>query len=110
MPEADGSARAQIALLFATRALRMFAYGLTSVVLVLYLSAAGIPQAGIGLLLTLTLLGDAAISLWITTRADRLGRRRMLMAGAVLMVLAGVLLAVAQIGRASCRERVYSGV
>jgi len=80
--------RASIGLLFATRALRMFAYGLTSVVLVLHLAAAGLSAARIGLLLTLTLLGDTAISLLLTTRADRFGRRRTLLAGAGLMVLA----------------------
>jgi len=77
-------------LLFATRAVRMFSYGLASVVLVLYLSALGLPDPTIGLLLTLTLLGDAAISLWLTTHADRVGRRRVLFAGALLMCLAGV--------------------
>jgi MFS family permease len=77
-------------LLFATRAVRMFGYGLASVVLVLYLSALGLPDPVIGLLLTLTLLGDAAISLWLTTHADRVGRRRVLFAGALLMCLAGV--------------------
>src|SRR4029078_11162176 len=41
----------------------------------------------------LTLLGDAVISLWITTRADRIGRKRMLIAGSALMILAGVLFA-----------------
>jgi predicted MFS family arabinose efflux permease len=44
----------------------------------------------IGLLLALTLLGDAAISLWLTTHADRLGRRRVLTAGAVLVLAAGL--------------------
>jgi MFS family permease len=68
----------------------MFGYGLASVVLVLYLSALGLPDPTIGLLLTLTLLGDAAISLWLTTHADRVGRRRVLFAGALLMCLAGV--------------------
>ena len=68
----------------------MFGYGLASVVLVLYLSALGLPDPVIGLLLTLTLLGDAAISLWLTTHADRVGRRRVLFAGALLMCLAGV--------------------
>lgn len=82
-----------IALLFATRTLRLFAYGFLSVVLVLYLITAGLSEAEIGLLLTLTLAGDAAISLWITTHADRIGRRRMLIAGSVLMVFAGVLFA-----------------
>jgi MFS family permease len=80
-------------LLFATRILRLFAYGFLSVVLALYLASAGLVEAQIGLLLTLTLLGDTAISLWITTHADRLGRRRMLLVGAALMVFAGVLFA-----------------
>jgi len=82
-----------VALLFATRSVRLFAYGLLSVVLVLHLAAAGLSQARIGLLLSLTLLGDTALSLWITTRADRAGRRRMLELGAALMVLAGLLFA-----------------
>ena len=82
-----------IRMLFATRILRMFAYGLISVVLVLHLAAAGLSESQIGLLLTLTLLGDTGISLFITTRADRAGRRHMLLAGALLMVLAGTIFA-----------------
>ncbi|WP_243336639.1 MFS transporter [Anaeromyxobacter soli] len=78
-----------VPVLFASRALRLFAYGLVSVVLVLHLSAAGYGERRIGALLTLTLLGDTALSLVITTHADRWGRRRMLLAGAALMALAG---------------------
>ncbi len=77
-------------LLFATRCSRMFAYGLLSVVLVLYLVEVGLKEWEVGLLLTLTLAGDTAISLWLTTTADRLGRRRTLIIGAILMVLAGI--------------------
>jgi MFS family permease len=80
-----------IRLLFSTRMVRLFAYWFLSVVLVLYLAEAGLKEGQIGLLLTLTLVGDTAISLWITTNADRLGRRRMLVAGAVLMIFAGSL-------------------
>jgi len=87
------AARRDVALLFATRSVRLFAYGLLSVVLVLHLSAAGLSEGRIGLLLSLTLLGDTALSLWITTRADQAGRRRMLQLGAALMVLAGLLFA-----------------
>ncbi|MGZ6372185.1 MAG: MFS transporter [Candidatus Limnocylindria bacterium] len=83
-------------LLFATRIARMFGYGLLSVVLVLYLVALGISGVMVGVILTLTLLGDAAISLWLTTHADRLGRRRILIAGAGLMLLAGIVFAVAR--------------
>jgi predicted MFS family arabinose efflux permease len=82
--------RRDIALLFTARCIRMFGYGLLAVVVVLYLDAVGLSGAQIGLLLTLTLLGDAAISLWLTTHADRLGRRRVLLVGAVLLLAAGL--------------------
>ena len=71
----------------------MFAYGLLSVVLALYLAAVGLSETQIGLLLTLTLLGDAAISLWMTSHADRSGRRKTLLIGAALMIFAGVVFA-----------------
>jgi MFS family permease len=80
-------------ILFGTRIIRMFAYGFLSVVLVLYLVQLGLSPGLIGLLLSLTLIGDAAISLWLTTTADRAGRRRILIAGAGLMLFAGVLFA-----------------
>ena len=80
-------------LLFATRFVRLFAYGALSVVLVLYLVSVGLSEQQTGLLLTLTLVGDTLISLAITTRADRLGRRRMLIAGAMLMTGAGLVFA-----------------
>ena len=79
-----------IALLFTARCIRMFGYGLLAVVVVLYLDAVGLFGAQIGLLLALTLLGDAAISLWLTTHADRLGRRRVLLLGAVLLLAGGL--------------------
>src|SRR5512141_2505367 len=77
-------------LLFGTRIVRLFAYGFLSVVLALYLAQVGLNETEIGALFTFTLIGDAGISLWITTSADRLGRRRMLLLGAGLMLLAGV--------------------
>ncbi len=76
-------------LLLLTRFTRLFAYGALSVVLVLYLTALGIGTQQIGLLLTLTLMGDTAVSLWLSTRADRIGRRRTLIVGAALMAAAG---------------------
>lgn len=76
--------------LFLTRFLRLFAYGALSVVLVFYLVSLGLSEAQVGLLLTLTLAGDIAISLLLTTRADQMGRRRTLIVGAILMVGAGI--------------------
>jgi MFS family permease len=77
-------------LLFVTRFVRLFAYGALSVVLVFYLAGAGLSTPEIGALLTLTLVGDTIVSLVLTTRADRFGRRRMLVAGALLMAAAGL--------------------
>ena len=78
-----------IVLLFSTRIIRLFAYGFISVILALYLAEIGLNEYQIGLLLSLTLAGDVAVSLWITTVADRIGRKRMLILGAALMVSAG---------------------
>src|SRR5260370_10929315 len=77
-------------LLFLTRFIRLFAYGSLSVVLVFYLIGLGLSESQTGLLLTLTLAGDTVVSLYLTTRADRIGRRRMLVVGAILMAAAGV--------------------
>ena len=83
-------------LLFATRFVRLFAYGSLSVVLVFYLVGVGLSQPQTGFLLTLTLVGDAIVSLYLSTRADRLGRRRMLAVGALLMAAAGLVFASTQ--------------
>src|SRR5207253_779848 len=83
-------------LLFGTRVVRMFAYGALAVVLALYLAQLGLREEQIGLLLTLILAGDAVLSLAITGLADRVGRRRMLLLGAGLMVAGGVAFAVTQ--------------
>src|SRR6185369_6759134 len=81
-------------LLFLTRVLRMYSYGALAVVLVLYLAALGLDPLTIGAILTLTLVGDTLISLWLTTNADRIGRRRVLVAGSLLMTAAGLVFAV----------------
>ncbi|HYH92019.1 MAG TPA: MFS transporter [Candidatus Saccharimonadales bacterium] len=79
--------------LFLLRTLRMFGYGFLAVVLVLYLVAIGLDPVGVGLVLTLTLVGDTIVSLWLTTQADRLGRRRVLLAGSLLLAAAGLVFA-----------------
>ena len=77
-------------LLFVTRFARLFAYGSLSVILVFYLIGLGLTEVQSGLVLTLTLAGDVVVSLFLTTRADRIGRRRMLIIGAILMAAAGL--------------------
>ena len=82
--------RRDIILLFTTRIVRLFCYGFLSVVLALYLIQVGLSERTVGLIFTLTLAGDAGISLWLTTSADRFGRQRTLIAGALLMIGAGL--------------------
>jgi MFS family permease len=81
-------------LLFVTRFTRLFAYGSLSVILIFYLVSLGLSESQSGLVLTLTLAGDIVVSLYLATRADRIGRRRMLVVGAVLMAMAGLAFAV----------------
>ena len=80
-------------LLFLTRFVRLFSYGALSVVLVFYLTGLGLSESQTGMLLTLTLLGDTLVSLFLATQADRIGRRRTLIIGATLMAGAGLIFA-----------------
>jgi MFS family permease len=61
-----------------------------AVVLVFHLTGIGLSEPQTGLLLMLTLAGDTAVSLILTTQADRVGRRKVLIAGSLLMVGAGL--------------------
>ena len=81
-------------LLCLQRFVRLFAYGASTLILALYLSSLGISDARIGLFMTLTLLGDVVISFLLTLVADGLGRRRILILGAALMSLSGLVFTV----------------
>ncbi|KAL8806038.1 MAG: hypothetical protein Q9182_001570 [Xanthomendoza sp. 2 TL-2023] len=77
-------------LLCLQRFLRLFAYGASTLILALYLSTLGISDARIGLFMSMTLWGDVVISFFLTLLADGLGRRRILMLGAALMIASGL--------------------
>ena len=79
-----------LSLLFSTRIIRLFCYGFLSGVVALYLGDTGLIEVQSGLLFTLTLIGDAVITLWLTTSADKFGRKRTLLFGALLMTGAGI--------------------
>ena len=80
-------------LLILQRFVRLFAYGSSTLILVLYLSALGISETKIGLFMTLTLVGDILISFVLTLTADRLGRRRILALGALMVIFSGLVFA-----------------
>jgi MFS family permease len=76
-------------LLFATSAVRSFAYGFLSVILGLYLDAVGLSATAIGWIFTAALAGGAVMTVIIAWMADSIGRRSLLIVGALLMALAG---------------------
>lgn len=82
-----------IYIILLSRFLRMYAYGGTALVLGIFLWTAGNKGAQIGTFMSLTLLGDAAISYVLTVMADKIGRRRVLRIGSLLMTLAGTVFA-----------------
>ena len=80
-------------LLFATSGVRSFAYGFLSVILGLYLDAAGVSPAAIGWIFTAALAGGAVMTIIITSLADSFGRKALLIIGALLMASAGCVFA-----------------
>jgi MFS family permease len=86
----DPKAKKDFYILFITRSLRLFSYGSLAVVLFLYLNEIGFSESQIGLLMSLILLGDLVITMYLTTHADRFGRKKTLAIGALLKLFTGV--------------------
>ncbi|CDR87211.1 related to ERG10-acetyl-CoA C-acetyltransferase, cytosolic [Sporisorium scitamineum] len=81
-------------LLLAARFVRMTAFGSSSLILALFLSALGQTPVQVGRFLTLTLAGDFLLSLVLTFVADSLlGRRNTLRLGALSMLISGLVFA-----------------
>jgi len=76
--------------LLTTRAIRGLADGAVSVLLPGYLTAIGFSPLRVGAIVFGTLLGSAALTLWVGLATDRLGRRRVLLAACALMLLTGI--------------------
>ncbi|KAH9879007.1 hypothetical protein J1614_002442 [Plenodomus biglobosus] len=78
------------------RSLRMFTAGIPSLILALFFSSLEFPDSRIGIFMTLTLLGDVLLSLLLTLIADKLGRRKILFGGSVMMAGSGVVFALSE--------------
>lgn len=78
------------------RSLRMFTSGIPSLILALFFASLKFPDSRIGVFMTLTLLGDVLLSLLLTLVADKLGRRRILFGGSVMMAFSGVTFALSE--------------
>ncbi len=80
-------------ILFMARFIRLFSYGMISIVLTLYLTSIGFNQWQIGVLFTIILFGNIFISLLLTTTADSIGRRNILVVGSLLKIFGGIMFA-----------------
>ncbi|KAH9208829.1 major facilitator superfamily domain-containing protein [Leptodontidium sp. 2 PMI_412] len=79
--------------IIAARCCRMMAFGTVALILALFFSELKFSDTYIGLFMTLTLLGDVLLSVVLTAIADRVGRRRVLIGGSIMMVLSGAMFA-----------------
>ena len=79
-----------VAYLLAARALRDFGDGFVAVLLPVYLTALGFSPLEVGVIATAALLGSALLTLAIGLIGGRHDQRRLLIAGASLMVATGV--------------------
>ncbi|KAH7408163.1 major facilitator superfamily domain-containing protein [Phaeosphaeria sp. MPI-PUGE-AT-0046c] len=78
------------------RSLRMFTAGIPSLILALFFASLKFPDSRIGVFMTLTLMGDVLLSLVLTLVADKLGRRRILFMGSIMMACSGVVFALSE--------------
>jgi MFS family permease len=86
-------AGSDVYILILARYIRLVAYGAVALILALYFRELGFTDSQIGLFMTLTLLGDVFISLLLTLIADSIGRRTILLGGAIAMATSGAVFA-----------------
>jgi MFS family permease len=87
------SAGKDVYILIMARYVRLFAYGAVALILAIYFQELGFSDEQIGLFMTLTLLGDVFVSLLLTLIADSIGRRTILLFGALSMAASGAIFA-----------------
>ena len=83
--------QAGVLAIFAAKTVRTFCYGFLGIVLPVYLSDLGLSAAGVGVAVTLTLAGSAALTWLVRRPAERYGARAALLALGALSAVAAVI-------------------
>lgn len=78
-----------IHIILIARCARLAAFGAISLILVQFLKSKGINETEIGVLLTLTLIGDLIFSFILALVSDSLGRRKILLLSSLLIIVTG---------------------
>jgi len=68
----------------------MFSYGMIAIVMLKNLELKNFTGEEIGIIQSAVILGDIIISLYLTTKADKIGRKKTLIIGAILKVITGI--------------------
>jgi MFS family permease len=77
-------------ILFIGRGLRAFGDGFVSLLLPIYVTTLGFDVFAVGAISAATLLGSAALTIFVGFAAHRIGRRRLLVWAALLMIATGI--------------------
>jgi len=83
--------QADVLAIFVAKTARTFCYGFLGIVLPVYLSDLGLSAAGVGVAVTLTLAGSAALTWLVRRPAERYGARAALLALGALSAVAAVI-------------------
>ena len=78
-------------LLLGARIVRTFSYGFLSIILAIYLKLIGFNDILIGIVLTATLVNSVFFNIFSSVYADRIGRRKILVLFAVLMIVSTII-------------------
>ncbi len=81
-----------VALVFAAKSARTFCYGFLGIVLPVYLTTLGVSAEGVGVAVTLTLAGSAALTWAVRRPAERWGARAALLSLVALSAVAALVL------------------
>jgi MFS family permease len=77
-------------LLLGARIVRTFSYGFLSIILAIYLKLIGFSDILIGLVLAATLVNSVFFNLFSSVYADKIGRRKILVLYAILMIISSI--------------------
>ena len=83
--------QAEVRAIFVAKTVRTFCYGFLGIALPVYLSELGLTAAGLGVAVTLTLAGSAALTWLVRRPAERYGARAALLALGALSAVAAVI-------------------
>lgn len=82
-----------VRVIFIVKSLRNFSYGALSVPIILFLELIGLTHEEIGVLMTISLIGNLIICFSLSSHADTIGRKKVMILCSIMKFIAGVIFA-----------------